>query len=87
MRIRILFDAYPGEDLSFRPYADKKFICSLLFEVTFTSFFKDKSPKEVTVFFLLFLLDDIRIRIRIHTSDSWILIFAAEKSLAVAGYF
>jgi hypothetical protein len=26
----------------------KKFFCLLLFEGTFTSFFKDKSPKEVT---------------------------------------
>jgi hypothetical protein len=37
-------------------------------------FFKDKSHKEVTkqlksMFFLKFLLDDIRIRIRIHISD------------------
>jgi hypothetical protein len=58
-----------------------KFFGLLLFEDTFTSFFKDKSHKKVTkhyesMFFLLFLLDDIRIRsriqIRIRTSDSWI---------------
>jgi hypothetical protein len=46
----------------------------LSFEGTFTSFSKIKSPKEVTKqyesrFFLLFLLDDGRIQIRIHTSD------------------
>ncbi len=57
--------------------------CLLLFEGTFTgtSFFKDKKSKEVTKqkesrFFLLFLLDDRRIRIRIHTSDQWIRIRA-----------
>jgi hypothetical protein len=44
----------------------------LLFEGTFTSFFKDKKAKEVTKqqesrFFLLFLLGDRNIRI--HTPD------------------
>jgi hypothetical protein len=46
--------------------------CLLLFEASFTSFFKEKSHKEVTkqqesrfIFFLLFLRDDGRIR----TSD------------------
>ncbi len=42
--------------------------------ISFTSFFKDKKSKRVTKykesrFFLLFLHDDRRIRIRIHTSD------------------
>ncbi len=51
-----------------------KFFCLLLFEDTFTSFIKNKKSKRshTTVgsrFFLLFLLDDRRIRIRIHTSD------------------
>jgi hypothetical protein len=45
----------------------KKFFCILLFESTFTSFFKDKmsnrSHKTVeSRFFLLFLLNEIRIR-------------------------
>jgi hypothetical protein len=45
--------------------------CLLSFEGTFTSFFKEKSQKEVTKsrnqdFSLLFLLDDRRIRIRIR---------------------
>jgi hypothetical protein len=51
----------------------------LLFEETFTSFSKIKSQKEVTKqkeswFFLLILLGDrkIWIRIRIHSSDYWI---------------
>jgi hypothetical protein len=43
----------------------KKFFCLLLFEGTFTSFFKDK--KSESRFFLLFFLDNRRIRI--HTSD------------------
>jgi hypothetical protein len=56
----------------------KKFFCLLLFEGTFTSFFKDKKSKRShkTIglrFFLLFLLDDRRIRIqrriRNHTPD------------------
>ncbi len=51
--------------------------CLLLFEGTFTSFSKIKSHKEVskqqeTMFFLLFLLDDRRIRIKIHIFDLWI---------------
>ncbi len=55
----------------------KKFFCLLLFEGTFTSFFKDKKSKrshKAVGFFLQFLLGDIRIRIRsrIHTSDHWI---------------
>jgi hypothetical protein len=46
-------------------------------------FSKIKSPKEVTKqqesrFFILFLLDDRRIRIRIHTYD-WIRIREAKK--------
>ncbi len=45
------------------------FFCLLLFEATFTSFFKIKSHKRVTKqqqsrFFLLFLLGDRRIRIQ-----------------------
>ncbi len=52
----------------------KKFFCTLLFEDTFTSFFKGNKSKRgrKTVeirFFLLFLLYDRMIRIRIHTSD------------------
>jgi len=49
---------------------NKKIIfCLLLFEVIFTLFSKIKSHKEVTkqwdpTFFLLFLIDDRRIRIR-----------------------
>jgi hypothetical protein len=50
----------------------KEFFCLLLFEGTFTSFFKDKkskrSHKAVGIkVFLLYLLGDRRIRI--HTSD------------------
>jgi hypothetical protein len=52
----------------------KKFFCLLLFEGTFTSFSKTKSQKEVTKqkesrFFLLFLLADRRIRIRIQEAQ------------------
>jgi hypothetical protein len=57
------------------------FFCLLLFEGTFTSFFKDKkirtyrSHKRVGIeVFLLFLLDDRRIRMRSRTSDLQILI-------------
>ncbi len=52
----------------------KRFFCLLHFEGTFTSFFKYKKSKseftkqEESRFFFLFLLDDWRIRIRIHTS-------------------
>ncbi len=47
---------------------NSKFFCLLLFEGTFTSFFKDKKSKKVTKqwesrFFLLFLLDNRKIRI------------------------
>jgi hypothetical protein len=53
-------------------------------EGTFTSFFKDESQKEVTKqyksrFFSLFLLNDRRIRIRIHTSVQLIRIQEAQK--------
>jgi hypothetical protein len=53
----------------------KKNFCLILFEGTFTSFSKIKSQKGSTTkqeksrVFLLFLPDDRRIRIRIHTSD------------------
>jgi hypothetical protein len=52
----------------------KKFFCISLFEDTFTSFFKDKkskrSHKTVGIkVFLLFLINDRRIWIRIHASD------------------
>ncbi len=52
----------------------KKFFCLLLFVGPFTSFFKDKksniSHKTIGIkVFLLFLLDDRRIRIRIRTSE------------------
>jgi hypothetical protein len=48
------------------------FFCLLLFEGTFTSFFKDKKSKKShkhweSRVFLPFLLADRRIRIRIHT--------------------
>jgi hypothetical protein len=51
-----------------------KFLCRLLFEGTFTSFFKDKKSKRIhkaeeSRFYLLFLLDDERIRIRIRMSQ------------------
>jgi hypothetical protein len=47
----------------------KKFFCLFLFEGTFTSLFKDKNQKEVTKqyksrFFLVFLLNDKRIRMQ-----------------------
>jgi hypothetical protein len=49
----------------------KKFFCILLFEGTFTSFFKGKKSKRSHK--TVYLLNDrrirIRIRIRIHTSD------------------
>jgi hypothetical protein len=56
------------------------FFCILLFEGTFTSFFKGKKSKrshktegsKQSRYFLLFLLNKIRLRIRIHTSDEWI---------------
>ncbi len=68
----------------------KKFFLSsfyiLLFEGTFTWFFKDKksqrSHKKVpyeSMFFLLFLLDDRSIRIR--ASDKWIRIREAQKHM------
>ncbi len=41
----------------------------LLFERTYTSFSKDKKSKNSRVFFLLFFLDDGRIRIRIWLLD------------------
>jgi hypothetical protein len=46
-------------------YFVTKFFCLLLFEGTFTSFFKDKKS-----FFLLILLGDRRIRIWIHTREA-----------------
>jgi hypothetical protein len=47
----------------------KKGFCLLHFAGTFTSFSKIKSHKAVGIkVFLLFLLGDRRIRIRIHTS-------------------
>ncbi len=57
------------------------FFCILLFEGTFTSFFKGKKSKrshktvEIKVF-LTILLNDRRIRIRI--SDKWIRIWIQE---------
>ncbi len=58
----------------------KKFFCLLLFECTFTLFFKDKkfkrSRKTVRIeVFLTILLDDRRI----HTSDWWIRIREAQN--------
>ncbi len=55
----------------------KKVFLHISFEGTFTSFCKDKkskrSHKTVKVkVFLIFLLNNIRIRIWIHTSDLWI---------------
>jgi hypothetical protein len=52
----------------------KKFFCLVLFEGTFTSFFKDKKSKrshktvEIKVF-LAFLLNDRRVRIQIHEAQ------------------
>jgi hypothetical protein len=65
-----------GSCFFFRHEPRQKFFCLLLFEGTFTSFFKDKKSKRshkivgIKVF-LLFLLDDRRIwiRLRIRTSD------------------
>ena len=59
-----------------------KFFCLLLFKGTFTSFFTGKRSKRShkTIWikvFLLFLLDERRIRI--HTSDKWIRIREAQK--------
>ncbi len=59
------------------------FFCLLLFEGTFTSFLKIKSPKKsqnmgIKVFSLV-LLDDRRIRIRVHTSEQWIRIRETQK--------
>ncbi len=51
----------------------KKSFCGLLlFEGTFTSFFTNRSHKtvEMKIFFLLFLLDDGRIRIRTSYKES-----------------
>jgi hypothetical protein len=54
----------------------------LLFEGTFTSFFKDKVAKQLeSMFFLPFLLDNRRIRIWIHISDQWIRILEAQKHM------
>jgi hypothetical protein len=52
----------------------KKFFCILLFEGTFTKDkkVKKKSQKSINQGFSFFLLNDRRIRIRIHTSDWWI---------------
>ncbi len=41
----------------------KKFFCIVLFEVSFTSFFKEVTKLSKSRFFLLFLLNDRRIRI------------------------
>jgi hypothetical protein len=66
------------QDVSKKIIFEHNFFCLLLFEASFTSFFKDKKSKRVTKyyesrFFLLVLHDDrrirIRSRIRIHTSD------------------
>ncbi len=72
----VIFDSYL-QKANKKTNLKRKFFCLLLFEGTFTSFFKDKkskrSHKTVGMKVLLtFLLDDrrIRIRIRIHTSDS-----------------
>jgi hypothetical protein len=65
-------------------YFYSKVFYLLLFEGTFTSFFKDKkslkSHKTIGInVFLLFLLDDRRIRIRI--SELWIRIREAQKHM------
>ena len=73
-------DLYPSifiidlQDANKKLISLKKFFCLLLFEGTFTSFFKDKkskrSHKTVGIkVFLLFLLDDEGFGIRIHPSD------------------
>ena len=62
------------QDANKKRFLKKRFLCLFLFEGTFTSFFNDKKYKRSnkTVGILLFLLDDWKIRIRIHTSDLWI---------------
>jgi hypothetical protein len=47
--------------LTFKTPTKKKFFCLLLFEGTFTSFYKDKKSKRSQKQLLLFLLDDRRI--------------------------
>jgi hypothetical protein len=61
---------------------DKKIVFKFFFAYYFLkvhlhNFSKTKSHKE----FLLFLLDDGRIRIRIHISDEWIRIREAQKHM------
>jgi hypothetical protein len=67
MRIRIVLFSRGQQKTKFLI----QFFCLLLFEGTFTSFFKDKKSKRshktlgIKVF-LLYLLDDRRIRMRIY---------------------
>jgi hypothetical protein len=62
------------QDANKKQIKKKRLLCFLLFEGTFTSFFKDKKPKRShkaieSRFLKIFLLGDRRIQIRIHTSD------------------
>jgi hypothetical protein len=58
-------DPDPAIFVSDLQFKTSTFFCLLLFEGTFTSFFKDKKSERShkTVGILLFLLDDRRIRI------------------------
>jgi hypothetical protein len=83
VRIRIRLRILPFSSLTFKT-ATKKFaykvFCLIRFEGTFTSFFKDKKVIKKSVgsrFFLLFLLDDRRIRIRL--SYLWLQILGRAK--------
>jgi hypothetical protein len=65
-------------------FLEKSFSAYYFLKVHFHHFSKLKSQKEVTRqyktrFFLLFLHNDRRIRIRIHSSDKWIRIQEAQK--------
>jgi hypothetical protein len=63
------------QDANKKKRIKKKFFCILLFEGTFTSFFKNKTSKrshktiEIKVFFFLCLLNDRRIRFWIQEAQ------------------
>jgi hypothetical protein len=86
IRIRMQILILPFSSATFKTSTKKifspKFFCLLLFDVTFQSFYKEKSHKEVTklqeprfFFFLLLLLDCARI----HTCDYRIRIQEAQN--------
>jgi hypothetical protein len=67
----MVLKAAPDLALFVNDLRDFQAFCALLFERTFTSFFKDKSQKEVSKqlksrFFKICLLDVVRIRNWIH---------------------